>query len=129
RKHLRSLGYIDQPPRAQKGTRPPDRRASGWCAVRGQLVSAAAIALVTVLTYGQTVHGDFVSDDVQTVRDNQLIRRLDGPHVRAMLATFQGANYVPLVVLSLAIDSRLWGPAPFGFHVTNLLIHTLSALV
>jgi hypothetical protein len=31
-----------------------------------------------------------------------------------------GVNYIPLNFLSLAIDYRLWGLHPFGFHVTNL---------
>jgi cytochrome c-type biogenesis protein CcmH/NrfG len=93
------------------------------------LLHGAAIAIVTFIAYSSALHGEFISDDITTIRDNPLIRSLDWAHVREIFRTFDGANYMPLKVLSLAIDYRVWGPAPFGFHVSNVVIHILCALV
>ena len=32
----------------------------------------------------------------------------------------------PVVNVSYAIDRAVWGPSPFGFHVTNVLLHMLN---
>jgi protein O-mannosyl-transferase len=37
--------------------------------------------------------------------------------------------YRPLTSLSLALDFRCWGPNPFGFHLTNLILHAASSLL
>ncbi len=33
--------------------------------------------------------------------------------------------YRPLAILSFAVDYRIWGLNPFGYHLTNLLLHVL----
>jgi len=90
---------------------------------------AAAIVAVTMLVFSGSLDGEFVSDDTVAVRDNELIRALDWPHIEGIFSTFDGANYMPLKVLSLALDYRLWGPTPFGFHMTNIAIHALCAVL
>ena len=37
--------------------------------------------------------------------------------------------YRPLVILSLALDHRVFGDNPGGFHVTNLIVHLLTTSV
>jgi hypothetical protein len=101
--------------------RPPRPQAS--------LLHAAAIVLLTLCAYAGSFDGAFVSDDIRTIRDNEIIRGLDGAHVAQMFSTFDGANYMPLTVLSLAVDYQLWGLEPRGFHVTNLLMHIGCALL
>jgi cytochrome c-type biogenesis protein CcmH/NrfG len=85
--------------------------------------------VITGIAYSGSFDGEFVSDDIRRVRDNTLIRSLDWNHIREIFTTFDGANYMPIKVLSLAIDYQLWGPSPTGFHVTNLIIHIACALV
>jgi hypothetical protein len=51
------------------------------------------------------------------VRDNPHIRSLQADNVKAMLTQFDGANYMPLKVLSLAVDYRVWGPEPTGYRL------------
>ena len=93
------------------------------------LLHAALIAVVTLAAYTGSFSGQFVSDDAAAVRDNPVIRALDWPHVRAMFTSFDDSNYIPIKVLSLAIDRRLWGTTPTGYHATNLAIHVGGALV
>ena len=95
----------------------------------GPAVPRLAIVLVTLLVYAGSFDGAFVSDDVAAVQNNPLIRTLDGDHLRRIFTSFDGSNYQPLTVLSLALDYRLFGSASSGFHVTNLLFHVLCALL
>jgi len=37
--------------------------------------------------------------------------------------------YCPLTWLSFAIDYQIWGRAPFGYHLTNLLLHLANTLL
>ena len=96
---------------------------------RDIVLLAVAIAVVTIAAFGPSVSGEFVSDDTQSVRDNPLLRSLDGTHLKAIFSSFDDSNYIPIKVLSLAIDRSLWGPSPTGFHVTNILLHVLCALL
>jgi len=96
---------------------------------RRHFLHTALIAALTCAAYSGSFAGDFVSDDVRAVRDNLLIRGLDAAHVRRMFATFDDNNYMPIKVLSTAIDYRLWGLQPAGFHATNLLIHVAAASI
>lgn len=94
-----------------------------------RLLQVAAIAAVTVLAYVGSFDGGFVSDDIRRVQDNETIRSLDWRHLKEIFTTFDGANYMPLKVLSLAVDYRLFGPSPAGFHATNLALHVGCALL
>jgi cytochrome c-type biogenesis protein CcmH/NrfG len=88
----------------------------------------AAMALV-IAAYSGSFSGAFVSDDTVEVANKPVIRSLDANHVREMFTTFDGANYMPITVLSFAVNYRLTGPDPFGFHLGNFLLHTGCALL
>ena len=107
--------------------RPDSRRAAEGA--RKVLLGGIAIALVTVVAYGGSFHGQFVSDDGGSVVANDVIRGLDWQHLQAIFTRFDDANYIPIKVLSIAVDYRFWGLDPTGYHLTNLLIHVAGALV
>jgi protein O-mannosyl-transferase len=44
-------------------------------------------------------------------------------------ATTAGSYYRPLYWVSLALDRKLWGLHPFGFHLTNLLLHWVNSVL
>ena len=96
---------------------------------RSSLLQSALIIILIFVAYSGSFDGEFVSDDIRRVRDNPTIRSLEWSHIKEIFTTFDGANYMPLKVLSLAVDYQLWGPKPTGFHITNLLLHILCALV
>jgi Flp pilus assembly protein TadD len=61
---------------------------------------------------------------------------VDNPHVRTglSLANFawamtstEAANWHPLTWLSLQLDAQLYGLQPFGFHLTNVVLHSINA--
>ncbi len=68
-------------------------------------------------------------DDPVFIVDNPLIRGLSVAHLRGMWESTLGGVRMPLTWLSLAVDHALWGLQPGGFHLTNLLLHVLTALL
>jgi len=88
--------------------------------------AALLVVVCTVVAYLNSLGGRFVMDDRCEIADNPAIRSLVPPW-RAMLG---GRNMParPLPYLSFAVDHAVWGPGPFGYHVTNLVIHTCAAL-
>ena len=87
---------------------------------------AAVIAAVTCGAYAGSFDGAFVSDDHLSVARNEVIQTLD---LGRIFSTFDDANYIPVKVLTIAVDYQLWGLAPAGYHLTNLLIHVGCALL
>ena len=79
---------------------------------------AAALA---VTAYLNTLDNPFVFDDRTEVVENVSIQQLTD--LRAVV-TYNITR--PVTNLTYAVDYRLWGAQPFGFHLTNLLLHVLN---
>jgi Flp pilus assembly protein TadD len=70
----------------------------------------------------------FAWDDAFLITENNLIRHWNT--LPALLTqTFLASYYRPVVMLSFALEYALWGPRPFGFHLTNVLLHAANALL
>lgn len=66
-------------------------------------------------------------DDRFYITDNVKFRGLSLEHLRWMFTTQYGGLYQPLSWVTYALDYELWGLNPRGFHLTNLILHTLNA--
>src|SRR5262249_2149114 len=44
-----------------------------------------------------------------------------------MLTTTLTGHYIPVCWLSFGLDYAIWGMRPFGYHLTNVLIHAANA--
>ena len=84
------------------------------------------VALLTCLAYGNSFGGLFVMDDISEIELNPAMRTLFPPWQAMFVGRMLPAR--PLPYLTFAIDYSLGGPHPFGYHVTNLVIHMTSAL-
>lgn len=96
--------------------------------------STALIILLfaVIISYGASVFGGFVWDDNALIVENDLIK--DPGNIVQLLTTElhtgTGTNYYrPLESISLALDYRLFGLNPAGYHATNILIHFLVGLL
>jgi Flp pilus assembly protein TadD len=87
------------------------------------------IASVVFVCYFQTLNSGFVWDDVSNYIENFNYRGLSPSHLYWMFTTFYDANYHPLAWLTLGIDYVLWGMNPAGYHLTNLVLHILNAIL
>ena len=93
-----------------------------WC--------LATLALLCGLVYGQTATFGFVQlDDQEYVIDNVHVQAgLTWDGIKwAFRPTAYGANWIPLVWLSLMLDVEVWGEFAGGFHMTNVVLHALNA--
>lgn len=63
-------------------------------------------------------------DDTTYVTNNEhVLGGLTMDNVFWAFTQFHAANYHPLTWVSLQLDASVWGPEPFGFHTTNILLH------
>lgn len=92
---------------------------------------AGGLLVVAIwLAYLGSFEGPFILDDRPAISENATIHDLG--NWRAVLsppAEGQTVSGRPLVNLSLAINYAIGGEAVRGYHVFNLLIHSLAALV
>jgi Flp pilus assembly protein TadD len=95
------------------------RRRSPRGAPLSRRLLLLALALVAYLG---ALGAPFVFDDAYTVVDNPSIR-----HLSNLRWIFIGSRR-SLTNFSYAVDWALWGPRPFGFHLTNLILHALVVL-
>ena len=86
------------------------------------------LPFVAVLVFANGLSAQLLRfwDDNRYVTENPYLRSLDWPNLWAMLTRFYFANYAPVVLLSFALDYRVWGLEPFGYHLTSLLLHVLN---
>jgi tetratricopeptide (TPR) repeat protein len=95
---------------------------------RWQFLLAAALVAVTLLAYLPVMRNGFIWDDDQYVTGNSLLRRSNGLR-RIWLEPRSAPQYYPLVFTSFRIEYALWGRAPAGYHVVNILLHAANALL
>ncbi len=93
----------------------------------------AAIALVsaaTLISFLGSLDNEFVNwDDGIYVTDNRLIQHLSWDSLAKIFSYPRMKTYVPFSSVSLAIDYKIWGLDPFGYHLTNLLLHLINTLL
>ena len=82
-----------------------------------------AIALAGAV-YINALHNPFVYDDHRLVADNYTLSGIGS--LEGLRAIVWHDVTRPVVMLSYAVDRAVWGPAPFGFHVTNVLLHMIN---
>lgn len=46
-----------------------------------------------------------------------------------LFSHFFNGDYLPLTYLSLSLDHLIWGLNPFGYHLTNILLHSINAIL
>ncbi|BDG07400.1 hypothetical protein [Anaeromyxobacter paludicola] len=110
-------------PAGQSGPRRP-----AWSASLRSALAALAIAAAVVLVYLPALRNGFVSyDDDVYLMDNPLLHGFHLPGLWSAFTEFHAILWIPLTWVSLGLDAALWGPGPFGFHLTNVLLHALDA--
>ncbi|HSW44580.1 MAG TPA: O-GlcNAc transferase, partial [Phycisphaerae bacterium] len=104
-----------------RGTKQKTARRAIW---------AAGLFLVglTVLAYAPAIHNGYIWDDDYYVTENQTLRSFQGLG-RIWCELGAVPQYYPLVHTSYWLEYRLWGLNPVGYHVVNILLHAVCALL
>ncbi len=100
----------------------PDSPAGVWW-------RAGCIVLAGIFAYSNSLSGPFIFDDLSSIIENRHIRewwRLGSTLFPEREAPTAGR---PLVNLSFALNYAMGGLGVFGYHLVNIAVHLLSALV
>jgi len=85
---------------------------------------ALLIAALAFVTYLNALDNPFVYDDFFTVTGNPSIAAEADPHWAVIYMPFR-----PVVNISYALDRRVWGYRPFGYHLTSVTLHAAVAVL
>jgi len=89
------------------------------------------VALFTLTIFLPALKDGILSwDDASNLVDNKKYRGLGWEQLKwifSFQSSFMGP-YAPLTWLTYALDYVVWGMNPFGYHLTNVVLHTINAL-
>ena len=102
-----------------------------------RFLKLAALGILAVVPYLPTLQHDFLPtwDDGVYVLQNYRIHQFNGGNVADLFrlhpqrGRMPNAQYTPLVELSFMLEKHFFGLAPGLFHLTNVLLHGLNALL
>jgi len=88
-----------------------------------------ALCFLVLFLYGPSLKIGFFSsgfDDNVYVTDNRRLS-FSWENLYFLFTHFFNGDYLPLTYLSLSLDHLIWGLNPFGYHLTNILLHFINA--
>jgi len=102
------------------------RRKEIWSAVFISFIASFA----TLTAYLSALQNGFVNfDDNVYVYKNAAISTLDWGFIKDSFFGFYYLNWHPLTMISYAVDYSLWGLDPFGYHLTNIVLHSINTFL
>lgn len=88
------------------------------------------MALITFVVYLPALQNGFVNwDDDLYVYDNKGIQSIGIGFLRWAFTSEVASLWHPLTLFSLAFDYAVWGLYPAGYHLTNILLHTINTVL
>ena len=82
------------------------------------------IAVAVLVIYSNVYDGPFVFDGKLQIEDKMKIRDLN--NYSSLKGFF---SHRPLTAFSFALNYRMGGLDPFGYHLVNVLIHTVNGML
>ena len=92
-----------------------------------------AVALAAAVVYANSLGNGFAYDDEMIVQYRDIIHHFGS--ARDLLSAeywpshLEAGLYRPLTLLSFAVEWAVWGGNPFGFHLTNVVLHALVSVL
>lgn len=103
-------------------------KIAGLSRDRLHLLVASVVAISTLLVYLKVLGAGFVNvDDPDYVLNNPLIKQLNIDTVVSAFTQSHLGWWMPLTWLSLAVDYQVWQYNPYGYHLTNILLHAVNS--
>ena len=109
---------------------PPDLTGPGSEAARWSPTAAAALGVLVAVAYFPAFLAGFVWDD-RVFTGTPLVRDWSGLW-RIWFSPSEienEAHYWPLLYTTFWLEHKLWGYAPAGYHVVNVLLHLANTLL
>ena len=90
---------------------------------RRQFAILGLFLVAGFIAFSNVIDSWFLSDDFAQ------IGKLLGGDLSVVWGREHGGFFRPLFILSYLIDTKIWGARPFGFHLTNVVLHSLNAFL
>jgi len=89
------------------------------------------VIVIVLISYIPSLHADFIPtwDDNIYITDNPLAKSLSFENLKNIFTTNVGGSYVPLPILTFAIEYHFWGLNPLPYHANNLLLHLIGVVL
>jgi hypothetical protein len=90
---------------------------------------------VNILLYFPSIQHDFLKDDFRLIVENQRIKsfKMFINSLNGQFFSFPDFPYLhywrPLSLFTFYLDYQIWGLNPMGYHLTNILLNALNALL
>ncbi|MCX5902467.1 MAG: tetratricopeptide repeat protein [Proteobacteria bacterium] len=92
--------------------------------------SLSAVVLITVIAFYPSLNNGFPNwDDGAYLTENAAVKELSWHSIKTMFTSFYVACYLPLTILSYALEYRFFGLDPFAYHATSLILHLGNCLL
>ncbi|MEX1098632.1 MAG: hypothetical protein WED34_21475, partial [Planctomycetales bacterium] len=123
-----SIVEPESSPAPREPTRCAHRAASRNSSQRW--LAPAALAALVVLFYWPSVGFEFVNwDDPWYVVENPVVQSWRPAGLWSLATEVHVRNYAPLTLASHLVEHTLWGLWPGGYHLTNVVLHALNAVL
>lgn len=88
------------------------------------------IVIIVFTIFFNSLFGEFVAlDDELLIQDNPTVHGLTFKNIGRAFTTYDPELYIPLTLLTHQIEWSIVGENPLLYHVTNLVIHSISAVL
>ncbi|KAA3607503.1 MAG: O-GlcNAc transferase [Planctomycetota bacterium] len=91
-------------------------------------LDALLLLVLVFVAHGSSLSNQWIWDDDDYVTENPLLTAPDGLSA-IWLEPDRSPQYYPMVHTSYWIEHQLWDLQPFGYHLVNVLLHGLSAVL
>lgn len=102
--------------------------------IRNRAIVSILLFVLAFVVFIPSLGNDFVWDDVSYIEKNA--HRLNSSALGAGLIAPElkgrstaGKYFRPVHHASLIIDNEIWNTSPFGFHLTNIILHSVSTVL
>jgi len=96
------------------------------------ILSVSLILIISIAIYSNTLKNGFVYDDESTIVNNTLIKdfsNISKLFTKEYFISSAEASYRPVVTFTYFLDYAIYGLNPYGFHLTNLILHAINGVL
>lgn len=95
---------------------------------KSTIAAACGIVCLTLVVYMPSVRCGLVWDDIHNITENASLRSWDGLQ-RIWIQPTSVLQYYPLTYTTFWVEYHLWHLNPAGYHLVNILLHSLNSIL
>ncbi len=124
---IRSLKSCNRPSSSARSPEPHGASIStAWAFGPKDWLFVVALLAGVILVYQPAWHGGLLLDDREHLLNNPVLK--PGGLLKAWVpGTY--INYWPLTFTAYRLQFEIWGLNPVGFHIVNIVLHAISAIL